>query len=143
MPTQKKTNDSDDPKLAKLVRVYIKMKAKRDEITAAYKAEEKQISSQMAMVKDALLTYCADSGLEGARTKDGLFYRTTTTNYWTNDWKAMHEFLVEHGALDMLEKRLHQGNTKQFLAEHPDVLPPGLNAETKYQISISKNTRRK
>lgn len=133
-----KTTETEDPKLTKLVRVYLKMKEKNDELTAAYKEQTQQLSDQMALVKSALLEYCKEHGVEGARTKSGLFYRTTTTNYWTNDWAAMHNFVLEHQVPDLLEKRLHQGNMKQFLEEHPDVLPPGLNTETKYQISIRR-----
>ena len=36
-----KTEVVEDPKLKKLVRVYLKMKSKRDEITQAFKEEEK------------------------------------------------------------------------------------------------------
>jgi len=131
-----KAVETEDPKLTKLVRVYLKMKEKKEEIDNTYKEQTKDITEQMALVKNALLDYCKEHGVEGARTKSGLFYRTTTTNYWTNDWSAMHDFVLEHKVPDLLEKRLHQGNVKQFLEDHPDVLPPGMNAETKYQISI-------
>jgi hypothetical protein len=133
-----KTVETEDPKLTKLVRVYLKMKEKKDEIDNAYKEQTKDLADQMALVKSALLDYCKEHGVEGARTKAGLFYRTTATNYWTNDWASMHEFVLEHKVPDLLEKRLHQGNVKQFLEEHPDVLPPGMNTETKYQISIRR-----
>jgi len=135
---EQKTVETEDPKLTKLVRVYLKMKEKHDEITSAFKESEKELAEKMALVKSALLEYCKEHGVEGARTKYGLFYRTTTTNYWTNDWQQMHQFVLEHAAPELLEKRLHQGNMKQFLEENPDVLPPGLNTETKYQISIRR-----
>jgi len=133
-----KTVDAEDSQLAKLVRVYVKMKEKNDEIAAEYKEKAKDITDKMALIKGALLDYCCEHGVEGARTKSGLFYRTTTTNYWTNDWASMHEFVLEHKVPDLLEKRLHQGNMKQFLEDNPDVLPPGMNTETKYQISIRR-----
>lgn len=133
-----KTQETEDPQLKKLVRVYLKMKAKRDEITEKFKAEEKDIAEQMDTVKAALLDYCRENGVEGARTSDGLFYRTTTTSYWTNDWESMGSFIVEHNVPQLLEKRLHQGNVKQFMEEHPDLALPGLNADSKYTISIRR-----
>ena len=133
-----KTQETEDPQLKKLVRVYLKMKLKRDEITEKFKAEEKAIADQMDTVKGALLDYCRENGVEGARTADGLFYRTTTTNYWTNDWESMGSFIVEHNVPQLLEKRLHQGNVKQFMEEHPDLALPGLNADSKYTISIRR-----
>ena len=91
-----KTEVVEDPKLKKLVRVYLKMKSKRDEITQAFKEEEKVLAEQMDKVKAALLDYCRENGVEGARTTDGLFYRTVSTTYSTNDWEAMGSFIVEH-----------------------------------------------
>ena len=133
-----KTKDTEDPKLKKLVRVYLKMKTKRDELTEAFKVQEKQLAEQMDMVKAALLDYCRENGVEGARTADGLFYRTSTTSYWTNDWESMGKFVVEHNVPELLEKRLHQGNVKQFMEENPDIALPGLNADSKYNISIRR-----
>lgn len=134
----KKTENVEDPKLKKLVRVYLKMKAKRDEITEAFKQEEKALAEQMDKVKGALLDYCKETGLEGARTTDGLFYRSVRTRYWTNDWDAMGKFVVEQNMPELYEKRLNQGNVKQFLEENPDTPLPGLNVDSEYQISIRR-----
>jgi len=136
--TTAKTQDSEDPKLKKLVRVYLKMKTKRDEISDAFKAQEKELAEQMDKVKAALLDYCNESGLEGARTTEGMFYRTASTNYYTNDWDAMGRFVVEHQVPQLLEKRLHQGNVKQFMEENPEVALPGLVADAKYSITIRR-----
>ena len=51
--TTAKTQDSEDPKLKKLVRVYLKMKTKRDEISDAFKAQEKELAEQMDKVARA------------------------------------------------------------------------------------------
>ncbi len=133
-----KTETVEDPVLKKLVRIYLKMKAKRDEITQKYKQEEGEVAEQMDKVKSALLDYCRENGVEGARTTDGLFYRTQSTMYSTNDWEAMGQFVVENNIPQLLEKRLHQGNVKQFLEENPEVILPGLNADSRYSISIRR-----
>jgi phage host-nuclease inhibitor protein Gam len=53
-----KTVETEDPKLTKLVRVYLKMKEKKDEIDNTYKEQTKDLADQMALVKSALLDYC-------------------------------------------------------------------------------------
>jgi hypothetical protein len=58
--------------------------------------------------------------------------------YSTNDWEAMGQFVVENNIPQLLEKRLHQGNVKQFLEENPEVILPGLNADSRYSISIRR-----
>jgi hypothetical protein len=127
-----------DIPVEKLVKVYLKMNAKLSEINAAFDAEEKALKEQMAKVKSALLTYCKEQNVESVRTGEGLFYRGVTSRYWTNDWESMGKFIVEHNAPDLLEKRLHQGNMKQFLEEHPELLPPGLNVDSEYTITVRK-----
>jgi hypothetical protein len=127
-----------DIPVEKLVKVYLKMNGKLSEIKAAYEAEEKALKEQMVKVKSALLAYCKEQNVESVRTGEGLFYRGVTTRYWTNNWEEMGKFIVEHGAPELLEKRLHQGNMKQFLEEHPEVLPPGLNVDSEYTITVRK-----
>lgn len=122
----------------KLVKVYLKMNAKHSELKSAFEAEEKKLKDQMAKVKAALLVYCKEQNLDSVKTAEGLFYRTVRTSYWTNDWESMGKFIVEHGAPELLEKRLHQGNMKQFLEEHPDLLPPGLNVDSEYSITVRR-----
>jgi hypothetical protein len=50
----------------------------------------------------------------------------------------MREFIKDNDALDLLEQRIHQTNMKTFLAEHPDKLPPGLNQDSEFTISVRK-----
>lgn len=122
----------------KLVRVYLKMKQKRAELSAEFTKQDESIKEQMDQVKSALLTYCKDQNVESVRTAEGLFYRTTRTSYWTNDWESMGKFIVEHNVPELLEKRLHQTNVKQFLEENPDLLPPGLNVDSEYTITVRR-----
>ena len=122
----------------KLVKVFLKMKQKRAEITAAFTEQDEKIKAQMDKVKSALLEYCKDQNLESVRTTEGLFYRTVRTNYWTSDWESMGKFVVENNAPELLEKRLHQTNMKQFLEENSDLLPPGLNVDSEYTITVRR-----
>jgi hypothetical protein len=58
--------------------------------------------------------------------------------YWTNDWSNFYNFLKDKGKLELLEKRIHQTNMKEFLEEHPDTRPPGLNIDSEYDITIKR-----
>ena len=127
-----------DVPVEKLVKVYLKMNAKLTEMQTAFAAEEKKLVDQMAKVKTALLNYCKEQNVESVRTGEGLFFRGVKTRYWTNNWDAMGKFVVAHNVPDLFEKRLHQGNVKQFLEEHPDLLPPGLNVDSEYTITVRK-----
>jgi len=122
----------------KLVRVYLKMKAARDAITAEYEGKLSKLETEMDRVKKGLLEYCKDKNVESVRTEAGLFYRTIHRRYWTNNWEAMGAFVVENNIPDVYEKRLHQGNMRMFIEENPDKLPPGLNIDSEYQITVRR-----
>lgn len=124
--------------LEKLVRVYIKMRGAKDKITKEYESQLEKIEADMQTIKQALLGYCKEHNVESVRTKEGVFYRNVKKRYWTNDWEAMGKFVVENNAPELLEKRLHQGNTQAFLEQHPDLLPPGLNVDSEFTITIRR-----
>lgn len=110
----------------KLVKVYLKMRDAHTAMLHEFQEKENAIKEQMAKVKAALLEHCKEHNVESVRTAEGLFFRTVKQNYWTNDWESMGKFIVEHNVPEILEKRLHQGNIKQFLEENPTLLPPVL-----------------
>lgn len=124
--------------LAKMVKIYLKIKTARDELTAKFKEKDEALDKQMTAIKHALLDYCKSTNSEGSRTDEGLFFRTVNTRYWTADWEAMGKFVVENNLTDLYEKRLHQGNVEAYLKDNPDNPPPGLNVESKYGITVRR-----
>lgn len=122
----------------KLTKVYMKIRDKRAELKAQFEAEDETLSAQLDKVKRALLDYCKSQGVDSVRTPAGLIYRSLKTRYWTNDWESMNKFIMEHGVPDFYEKRLNQTSVRQFLEENPDVLPPGLNVDSEYVVTVRK-----
>jgi len=128
-----------DISLEKLTRVYIKMRDKKAEISKELEAQIKGIEADMNQVKFAILEHMKSLNAESIRTSSGLVYRTVRTTYSTNDWDAMHKFIVDNNMPQLLEKRLNQGNIKAYLEENPEVLPPGLNSSMEYSVTIKRS----
>jgi hypothetical protein len=124
--------------LEKLTRVYIKIRDAKATLSADFKKKDAELTEQMNTIKQHLLDYCKENGVESVRTPAGLFFRTTKTRYWTSDWEAMHQFILDHGLTDFLEKRLNQSAVKAFLEENPEQVPPGLNSDSEYSITVRK-----
>jgi hypothetical protein len=124
--------------LEKLTKVYLKIKAKRNELSAEFKEEDGELRKQQDAIKQALLDHCKEHDVESVRTSAGLFYRTVKTRYWTSDWESMYKFITEQDVPEFLEKRLNQGNVRQFLEENPESVPPGLNVDSEYIIAVRK-----
>ena len=122
----------------KLTRVYIKIRDKRAELSANFKTEDDKLKEQQDKIKRALLDHCKEHNVESVRTSEGLFYRSVKKRYWTNDWDSMNKFIIAHELPEFYEKRLNQTVVKQFLEENPDAIPPGLNVDSEYAISVRK-----
>lgn len=131
-------NEKPTVPVEKLVRVYLKMRNAKNEIAAEYDGKLEKIEAEIDTVKRALLDYCKEQNLESVRTESGLFYRTIKRRYWTNNWEAMGQFVLENKIPDVYEKRLHQGNIQTWIEQNPDKLPPGLNIDSEYQITVRK-----
>lgn len=125
--------------LEKLTAVFIKIRNARAELNAEFKAKDDKLEADLNTVRAALLEEMKAAGVDSARTKAGLVYRTMKTRYWTSDWEAMHRFILENEVPEFLEKRLNQGAVKAFLEENPDAVPPGLNVDSEYTITVRKS----
>lgn len=110
------------------------IKDKEDEI--------KKLKAIQAKISDKMLELCAEQNVDSLKTQEGTISRRVISQYWTSDWERMHEFLREHNALHLLEKRIHNGNMKEFLAENPELCPEGLQANSKFAISVRKPTNK-
>ena len=126
------------PTAEQLTQVYLKIKDKRTELSAVFKEKDDKLTEQLDKVKKALLVYCKEQGVDSVKTSAGLFYRSAKTRYWTSDWSNMHEFVLEHEAPELLDKRLNQKNMKDFLEENPDLVPKGLNVDSEYVVSVRR-----
>jgi len=132
------TEETKEVAVDKLVAAYIKIRDARDEIKREAEEKVQELQSELDVIGKTLLEQFKEAGIDSAKTPFGTAYRTVRSRYWTNDWESMHEFIVENDALDLLEKRLHQSNMKQFLEENPDLLPKGLNVDSEYSIVVRR-----
>jgi hypothetical protein len=127
-----------DISVDKLVAVYIKMRDERDRLKRDMEMQIENIESQMKVINAELLDICKEAGVDSFRTPFGTAYRTIKSRYWTNDWESFHTFMKENEAMELLERRIHQSNMKQFLEENPDTHPAGLQVEKEYAITIRR-----
>ena len=130
------TNAAGDLSTDKLVATYLKMRNKIKEHEEAIS----RIKEQMQVVTDKMLEFCAADNLDSIRTPEGTISRRLSSRYWTSDWDAMYKFIHEQNAGFLLEKRINNTATKEFLADNPELVPPGLQSTSEYVISVRKPT---
>ena len=125
--------------MGKCVNAYLKIKAKRTELSANFDTEDTILKNQQELIKTELLDYLKENDLKSVKTEAGTFYKTVKTRYWTSDWEEMHKFVLEHEVPEFFEKRLSQGVIKQFLEENPEAVPKGLNSDSEFAVTVRKS----
>ena len=106
-----------------LVKRYIDIRNSRAELKEKYDTADEKLSAKLDEVKRQLLNFCNENDLDGLKTPEGSLSISNKTNYWTNDWDSLREFVLEHGVTEFFEKRLHQSNIAEFLEENPELTP--------------------
>jgi len=125
-------------KMDELTAVYIRIRDKRDELKRAYEAQDGELKEQLDVIEQEMLNVCKELGADNIKTSAGTIIRSVKSRYWTNDWDSMYDFIEGQGAFGLLEKRLHQTNMKDFLAENPDLYPKGLNVEKQFTVVVRR-----
>ena len=124
--------------IEKIVQAYIKIRDTKDRLYQEYKEKTDELEAQMDVLKHKLIEISKETGATSFSTPHGIAYRTVKNRFWTNDWERFYGFMRDNNAMELLEKRIHQSNMKEFMEQHPHLHPPGLNVDSEYEITIQR-----
>ena len=96
------------------------MRDARAALAAEYEKKDNEIKDQMYLVEQTLLEICKNAGADSIKTGAGTVIRGVKTSYWTSDWEAMHNFIKENDAVELLERRIAQRAMGEFIKANPD-----------------------
>jgi hypothetical protein len=95
----------------------------------------------MEGIEAALLDVCNKTNVNGLKTQYGSVTRQVKDRFFCTDWDNFKKFVEAEGSLDLLERRIHQRNFKEFMAERQgDGLPPGVNVLREFDIVVRKSS---
>jgi hypothetical protein len=126
--------------LDRLAKIYRKIRTEITALTQEYDGKVEALKAQQDEIKNAMKDMMKAMGVTSVRTAQGTVVLSVRTRYSTQDWDSFKKFVVEHDAVDLLEKRIAQGNMNQFLEENPGLVPPGLNSFSEFDVSVRKQT---
>lgn len=125
----------------KLAKIYQKIRGKIQALTTEYETQVEVLKTQQQEISNAMKDQMLATGLKSVRTDEGTIILGHKTRYTTNDWDSFKKFVLEHEVLELFERRIAQSNMAQFLEENPGVVPPGLNSDSEYTITVRKPSR--
>ena len=98
-----------------------------------------ELKEEMTRLEQALLAVCNEANLNGLKTVHGTVTRTVKERYFCTDWDHFRKFVEAEGSIDLLERRIHQRNFKEFMnGRESKGLPPGVNALREFDITVRK-----
>ena len=133
--------DDDEVPMDKLAKIYQKIRALVQAWTTEYETQLDELKAQQQEVANEMKNRMQKLGMASVRTTEGTIVLGQKTRFFTSDWDSFKQFVLEHEVLDLFEKRIAQGNMKQFLEENPGVVPPGLNSDSEVTITVRKPTK--
>jgi len=124
-----------------LVETFITLRNERDRMRNEWEAKDSEIKEEMTTLEQALLSICNETNATSIKTDKGTVIRKLNERFFCSDWDNFRDYVLEHQALELLERRIHQGNFKEFIAERQDEgLPPGVNVMREYGVTVRKPT---
>jgi len=124
-----------------LVEAFITLRNERDRLRNEYEAQDSKVKEEMTTLEQALLSICNETNATSIKTDKGTVIRKLNERFFCSDWDNFRDYVLEHQALELLERRIHQGNFKEFIAERQDEgLPPGVNVMREYGVTVRKPT---
>jgi len=121
--------------IERLMKADIKLREEQ----AFHENKAKSVKEKRSKVQSVLIEVCRVLKSDSLKNKVGTLTRRVKKRYWTTDWPSMYKFIQDKELIEFMEKRLNQTNIKEYIAEHPDELPPGLQSSSEYAVSIRKH----
>ena len=124
-----------------IVEAYLAIRNQRDKILREYEALDALLKEDIKQLEVTLLSVCNSINVDSIRTKHGTVMRKLNERFFCEDWDNFRKFVLENEALELFEKRIHQGNFRQFMADNEgDGLPPGVNVLREFGITVRKSS---
>ena len=132
-------SETTELNLDDLVKIYLTIRTEREKLKSNWEVKDGELEQEMKLLEQSMLTVCNDTNASSIRTESGTVIRSLKERFTTNDWDNFKKFVLDNEAIDLLEGRIHQGNFKEFMAEHKDEgLPPGVNVMREFTIVVRK-----
>ena len=122
-----------------VVKAYLAIRGERDRLRNEYEANDKRLVEDLKKLEAVLLDVCNTVNADSIKTSLGTVIRKLNERYFCSDWDNFKQYVLENEAIELLERRIHQGNFKQHMEEtQSDGLPPGVNVMREFGVTVRK-----
>jgi hypothetical protein len=117
---------------------YIRIRTEREVLKEKFEGEDKVFAEQLAEIEHKLVQIMLADNTTSMSTARTIIIKRVMKRYNPTNWEAVYRLVDKHKAFGLLHKRIHDTNMKDFLDEHPDEYPEGLNVDSRYAVTVKR-----
>jgi len=122
----------------RLAKIYLKIRTKVTILTQDYEKQKAGLKAQQTEIANAMRDQMKALGSKSVNTEYGTVMLGVETHYTTQDWDSFKDFCIKNNTIDLLERRIAQRNMAKWLEDNPEDVPPGLNSDSEYKVTVRK-----
>ena len=130
----------EEDSVDKLSAEYIELRGEREKLKQDFLVKDNVFEERMTTIENSLVDTLTKTGLSSMSTSNATIIKRVVSNYNPSNWEAIYQMVDRHKAYGLFFKRLNNANMKQFLDEHPDEYPAGLNVDSRYTVTVKRKS---
>lgn len=128
--------------LDKIVQARQAIKDARTVRRHAWEQVDAELEAEQQRLDAFMLGRLNEQGASSIATEHGTVYRSLKVKPSAADWGAIWDWMKEHDAPELLERRLKATFIKEFMEANDGALPPGINVHREYEVSVRRPTQK-
>lgn len=121
-----------------MAKCYINLRNKIQDITRQAETQVELLKAQQAELCSEMQKRLQAQGATSLKTPHGTVMLRVDRKYYPSDWDSFSTFIKENQCIELLEKRVAQGNLLAWIEQNPDKIPPGLSSASQYVVTVRK-----
>ena len=117
---------------------YIRVRTERELLKEKFENADKVFADQLAEIEYKLIQIMNKAETSSMSTDRAIIIKRVSSRYNPTNWEAVYRLIDKYKAYGVLHKRIHDTNMKDFLEEHPDEYPEGLNVDSRYAVTVKR-----
>jgi hypothetical protein len=120
----------------KVIEAYIRLRDQKDAVAKRHKEELAPFTEAMGKLETWLHQQLLEQGLQNFKSSIGVAYFSTHTAVKVDDWIAALDWIKQHNAWDLLERRISKTAYEDY--QKAGTVPPGVASTSSQVVRVQR-----
>ena len=117
---------------------YVEIRNEREAKREVFEEQDKVYSDKLAEIENKLIEIMLAENTTSMSTEKYTVIKRVTKRYNPTNWDSVYRLVDKYKAYGVLHKRIHDTNMRDFLEQHPEEYPEGLNVDSRYAVTVKR-----